>query len=102
NVNTATAAAELSDALDINIPLRWSVAHVHQAVLDHEEHVARLARITTLSGYVHELLTGERALGVGDASGMFPIDDATGDYDSARLRTADQLLQRAGAGHLHL
>ena len=102
NVNTATAAAVLSDALDINIPLRWSVAHVHQAVLDGEDHVARLARVTTLSGYVHELLTGERVLGVGDASGMFPIDSATDDYDRDMLRTADELLHRAGATHLQL
>lgn len=102
NVNTTRAAAELSEALDVNIPLRWSVAHLHQAALDDEAHVADIARITTLAGYVHELLTGERVLGVGDASGMFPIDPATGDYDAARLAAADALLSRAGASHLRL
>lgn len=102
NVNTADAAAELSDALDVNIPLRWSVAHLRQAVLDGEEHVARVAHISTLSGYVHELLTGERILGVGDASGMFPIDPDTGDYDQRMLAVVDALDADSGAGHLRL
>ncbi|MGO1468329.1 MAG: FGGY-family carbohydrate kinase [Microbacterium gubbeenense] len=102
NVNTTRAAEALSEALDVNIPLRWSTAHLYQAVLDGEQHVADIARITTLSGYVHELLTGERVLGVGDASGMFPIDPATGDYDAARLETADAMLSEAGAAHLRL
>lgn len=102
NVNTVRAAGELSEALDVNIPLRWSVAHLFQAVLDGEEHVAHVTRITTLSGYVHELLTGTRVLGVGDASGMFPIDASTRDYDQGRLRIADGLLADAGAGHLRL
>nr|WP_232527823.1 FGGY-family carbohydrate kinase [Microbacterium suaedae] len=102
NVNTARAAAALSDALEVNIPLRWSVAHLHQAVLDGEEHVARVDRVTTLAGYVHELLTGERILGVGDASGMFPIDPETGDYDAGMLAVADGLIHGAGAAHLRL
>ncbi|MGO1628179.1 MAG: xylulokinase [Microbacterium sp.] len=102
NVNTTRAAADLSEVLDVNIPLRWSVAHLYQAVLDGEDHVARVARITTLSGYVHELLTGTRVLGIGDASGMFPIDAATRDYDEARLRIADGTFADAGAGHLRL
>ncbi|GAA3649104.1 FGGY-family carbohydrate kinase [Microbacterium marinilacus] len=102
NVNTERAAAELSDALGCNIPLRWSVAHLHQAVLDGEAHVARVAHLNTLAGHVHELLTGERVLGVGDASGMFPIDPATGGYDEGLLRTADERIAAAGASHLRL
>lgn len=82
NTNTGAAAAELSDLLGVNIPLRWSIAHLHQAVLDGEAHLPRLAGVTTLAGYVHEQLTGRRVLGVGDASGMFPIDPATRDYDA--------------------
>lgn len=102
NVNTERAAAELSDALGCNIPLRWSVAHVHQAVIDGEQHVARIAHLNTLSGHVHELLTGERVLGVGDASGMFPIDPDAVDYDEALIRLADERLAAAGAPHLRL
>ncbi|PCE15165.1 ATPase [Microbacterium sp. SZ1] len=86
NTNTGVAAAELSELFGVNIPLRWSIAHLHQAVLDDEAHVARIASVNTLAGYVHERLTGERVLGVGDASGMFPIDSATGDYDERMLR----------------
>lgn len=85
NTNTGRAAAELSEAFGVNIPLRWTIAHLHQAVLDDEPHVARLASVNTLAGYVHERLTGERVLGVGDASGMFPIDSATGGYDERML-----------------
>ncbi len=81
NTSTGPAAAELSALFGTNIPLRWSIAHLHQAVLSGEEHVARIHRITTLAGYVHEVLTGERVLGVGDASGMFPVDAAGSSYD---------------------
>ncbi|MBF0815221.1 ATPase [Microbacterium paludicola] len=102
NVNTERAAGELSEALGVNIPLRWSVAHLHQAVLDREPHVARIAHVTTLAGYVHEQLTGQRVLGVGDASGMFPIDPATGGYDEALLRIADERIAAAGAERIRL
>ncbi|WEK61015.1 MAG: FGGY-family carbohydrate kinase [Candidatus Microbacterium colombiense] len=85
NTNTGVAAAELSETLGVNIPLRWSIAHLHQAVLDAEPHVPQLDFVTTLAGYVHTQLTGERVLGVGDASGMFPIDSATADYDARML-----------------
>lgn len=91
NTNTGAAAAELSELLGVNIPLRWSIAHLHQAVIDGEEHVPRIASVTTLAGYVHERLTGERVLGVGDASGMFPIDSTTGDYDERMLQAYDAL-----------
>jgi sugar (pentulose or hexulose) kinase len=92
NSSTGPAAAALSEALDFNIPLRWSVAHLYQAVLDDEEHVARITSLTTLAGYVHRALTGRDVLGVGDASGMFPIDPATRDYDAAKLTSAQDLL----------
>uniref|UniRef100_UPI0035CA3BAF xylulokinase n=1 Tax=uncultured Amnibacterium sp. TaxID=1631851 RepID=UPI0035CA3BAF len=90
NTSTGPAAAELSGLLGVNIPLRWSIAHLHQAVLDQEEHVARIASITTLAGYVHRRLTGRALLGVGDASGMFPIDSATQDYDADLLARYDE------------
>ncbi|WP_311877957.1 xylulokinase [Microbacterium forte] len=89
NTNTGAAAAELTDLLGVNIPLRWSIAHLHQAVLDGEAHVPQLDFVTTLAGYVHERLTGERVLGVGDASGMFPIDSSAGDYDERMLQAYD-------------
>ncbi|MCM3780738.1 xylulokinase [Microbacterium hydrocarbonoxydans] len=94
NTNTGAASAELGELFGVNIPLRWSIAHLHQAVLDDESHVPRIASVNTLAGYVHERLTGERVLGVGDASGMFPIDSATGDYDERMLRA-----YAARAGH---
>src|SRR3978361_816892 len=91
NTNTGRAAERLSAELGCNIPHRWSVAHLFQAVLDREEHVPQIAHLTTLAGYVHWQLTGERVLGVGDASGMFPIDAATGGYDATMLTRFDQL-----------
>ncbi|WP_084038871.1 xylulokinase [Demequina sp. NBRC 110053] len=91
NTSTGTAASALTDALGVNIPLRWSIAHVHQAVIDGEPHVPHVDHITTLAGYVHWRLTGEKVLGVGDASGMFPIDSATRDYDAAMLDAYDTL-----------
>ena len=92
NTSTGPAAAALSDALGFNIPLRWSIAHLYQAVLDDEQHVAQTTGITTLAGYVHRQLTGQDVLGVGDASGVFPIDPATGDYDARMLDTAQDLI----------
>jgi len=81
NTSTGPAAAALTQSFGVNIPLRWSIAHLYQAVLDSEDHVGDIRSITTLAGYVHFRLTGERVLGIGDASGMFPIDDATRNYD---------------------
>jgi sugar (pentulose or hexulose) kinase len=92
NTNTGVAAAELSELLGVNIPLRWSIAHLHQAVTDGEAHVAAIRSVTTLAGYVHERLTGRRVLGVGDASGMFPIDPTTHDYDAELLGRYDRLV----------
>jgi len=91
NTSTTDAAAELSGLFGVNIPLRWSIAHLHQAVRDNEDHVARIGHITTLAGHVHERLTGRRVLGVGDASGVFPIDSTTRDYDADFLGRYDRL-----------
>jgi sugar (pentulose or hexulose) kinase len=96
NTNTGRAAERLSAEFGCNIPHRWSVAHLYQAVLDREEHVGRLDHLTTLAGYVHWQLTGEKVLGVGDASGMFPIDNSTGGYDTTMLARFDQLTTEAG------
>ncbi|WP_166997415.1 xylulokinase [Paramicrobacterium fandaimingii] len=85
NTYTTDAAAQLTSAFGQNIPLRWSVSHLLHAVLGGEEHVERIDQLTTLAGYVHWKLSGRRVLGVGDASGVFPIDDATHDYDRAKL-----------------
>lgn len=91
NTTTGAAAAELSELFGVNIPLRWSIAHLRQALLDGEAHVPRVRFLTTLAGYVHGRLTGRRVLGVGDASGMFPIDPATRDYDAGLVARFDEL-----------
>jgi sugar (pentulose or hexulose) kinase len=98
NTSTGPAAAELSSLFGVNIPLRWSIAHVHQAVLDAEPHVPQLDFITTLAGYVHWQLTGKKVLGVGDASGMFPIDATTHDYDADLLGRYDTLVADTAPG----
>ncbi len=85
NTTTGAAAAELTGLFGHNIPLRWSIAHLRQAELDAEPHVPDIAFVTTLAGYVHWRLTGRKVLGVGDASGMFPIDTATHTYDERML-----------------
>ena len=85
NTITGPAAAELTELFGFNIPQRWSIAHLYQAVLNGEDHVSKIAHITTLAGYVHHMLTGVNAVGVGEASGMFPIDSAALDYDAAML-----------------
>ena len=92
NTITAQAAGELTEAFHFNIPQRWSIAHLYQAVLNGEAHVPQIAHMTTLAGYVHYMLTGVNALGVGEASGMFPIDSETGDYDAAMLAKFNEIL----------
>ncbi|WP_456694228.1 FGGY family carbohydrate kinase, partial [Aerococcus urinaeequi] len=77
NTNTHEAHEQLSELFQFNIPERWSIAHLYQAILNNEEHVPEVDFFTTLSGYVHWQLTGRKVLGVGDASGMFPIDPHT-------------------------
>ena len=96
NTSTGDAAAELTELFGVNIPLRWSIAHLQQAVRDDEPHVARIRSITTLAGYVHRKLTGRAVLGVGDASGMFPIDPATGGYDAGLRARYDELVKSSG------
>ena len=96
NTSTGPASARLTEALDFNMPLRWSVSHLVQAVLDDEPHVRDVAALTTLAGYVHHRLTGRRVLGVGDASGMFPIDPTTRGYDADRVAIVDALLAERG------
>ena len=93
NTITGPAAAELTALFGFNIPQRWSVAHLYQAVLNEEEHVPRIAHITTLAGYVHYMLTGVNAIGVGEASGMFPIDSQTLDYDGEMMRKFNELVK---------
>ena len=92
NTNTGRAADELTRLFGFNIPLRWSIAHLHQAVLDSEEHAPRVARLTTLAGWVHHQLTGRHVLGVGDASGMFPIDSEAGTYVESYLDQYEALV----------
>ena len=81
NTITGEAAEKLTALFDFNIPQRWSIAHLYQAILNGEEHVKDIAYLTTLAGYIHWQLTGEKVMGVGEASGMFPIDSETLDYD---------------------
>ncbi|MCL2488829.1 MAG: FGGY-family carbohydrate kinase, partial [Oscillospiraceae bacterium] len=97
NTMTEPAAADLSARFGFNIPQRWCVAHLYQAMLNREDHVPDIAFLTTLSGYVHWRLTGQRVLGVGDASGLFPID-GDGRYDPAMLKEFGGLA--AGMGYL--
>ena len=85
NTTTEKAAAELTEKFQFNIPLRWSIAHLYQAMLNREPHTKDIDFITTLAGYVHWKLTGKKVLGVGDASGMFPIDSKTLNYNTAML-----------------
>ena len=85
NTNTGPAAEQLSEEFDYNIPHRWSVAHLYQAILNGEDHVSDVDYLTTLAGYIHWQLTGEKILGIGDASGMFPIDITAGDYDASKV-----------------
>ena len=89
NTITAEAAEKLSALFDFNIPQRWSIAHLYQAILNGEEHVGRVDFIATLAAYVHYRLTGERVIGVDEASGMFPIDSSINDYDVAMLDKFD-------------
>ena len=85
NTITGPAAAELTELFGFNIPQRWSIAHLYQAILNGEEHVSKIAHITTLAGYVHHALTGVNAVGIGEASGMFPIDSDALDFDAGML-----------------
>lgn len=85
NTITGQAAEQLTELFQFNIPQRWSIAHLYQAILNQEAHVGAISHLTTLAGYVHWMLTGEKVLGIGEASGMFPVDSATNDYDARML-----------------
>ncbi len=92
NTNTGRAASELSKLFEYNIPLRWSISHLYQAVLDNEEHVKDIKYLTTLAGYIHWRLTGKKVLGIGDASGMIPIDPKTKNYDATMVEKFNNLV----------
>ena len=96
NTMTGEAAAQLTEAFGFNIPQRWSIAHLYQAILNGEYHVREIAHITTLAGYVHFLLTGENAVGIGEASGMFPIDSEALGYDAVMLDKFGALTEKYG------
>lgn len=96
NTNTGKAAAELSELFVYNIPLRWSISHLYQAILNKEEHVKDITFLTTLAGYVHWQITGEKVLGIGDASGMLPIDPATKNYSVEMVAKFDKLVAPYG------
>lgn len=92
NTNTGRAAEELSRLFVFNIPLRWSISHLYQAILDKEPHVKDIKYLTTLAGYIHWQLTGEKVLGIGDASGMLPIDSETMDFSAEMVKKFDALV----------
>ena len=92
NTITGQAAEELTALFGFNIPQRWSIAHLYQAILNEEEHISRIAHITTLAGYVHYMLTGINAIGIGEASGMFPINSEKNCYDETMLKKFDHLV----------
>ena len=94
NTNTEAAADKLSELFNFNIPMRWSVSHYYQAILNGEEHIKSVRYLNTLAGYVHYRLTGRRVLGIGDASGMFPITN--GGYDGDMLAKFNRLLKEHG------
>ncbi|MUT68603.1 xylulokinase [Paenibacillus sp. NEAU-GSW1] len=97
NATTGPAARELTELFQFNIPERWTIAHLYQAILNEEEHLPRLDYVTTLAGYIHWLLTGNKAIGIGDASGIFPIDEATHNYHPSMVKQFDERI--AGKGY---
>lgn len=96
NTITQEAAEKLTELFDYNIPQRWSIAHLYQAVLNNEDHLPKMDYLTTLAGLIHWKLTGRKVLGVGDASGMFPIDPASGNYHQTMIRQFDELIAFKG------
>lgn len=96
NNMTAQAASELTSRFGYPIPQRWSIAHLYQAMLNGEEHLSRVAKITTLAGYIHYRLTGRFVLGMNEASGMFPIDVETQEFDSTMIEQFDELVADRG------
>jgi sugar (pentulose or hexulose) kinase len=94
NTTTEEAAKRLTEEFRFNIPQRWSIAHLYQAILNREAHVKDISFLTTLAGYVHWKLTGQKVLGVGDASGMFPIDSGTNNYNIKMINQFDSLIEK--------
>ena len=92
NTNTGEAAKELSKLFVYNIPLRWSISHIYQAILNGEEHIKDISFITTLAGYIHWQLTGKKVLGIGDASGMIPVNPDTKNYREDMVKKFDELI----------
>src|SRR5699024_4332263 len=86
NATTSVAARELTELFQFNIPERWSIAHLYQAILNEEEHLPQIDYINTLAGFIHWLLTDKIAIGIGDASGIFPIDESTKGYNKAMIK----------------
>lgn len=97
NSITEEAADELTSLFNYNIPQRWSIAHLYQAMLNDEEHLPRIDYMTTLEGFIHWKLTGERVIGIGEASGMFPIDTATKNYNANMVGKFDSLIEERNA-----
>lgn len=93
NTITGQASEKLTELFQFNIPQRWSIAHLYQAILNNEAHVKDISHLTTLAGYVHWKLTGQKVLGVGEASGMFPIDSKSNDYDQRMVKQFNDLLK---------
>ncbi len=96
NTTTAEASEALTEALGFNIPQRWTASHIYQAILNGEDHVPEIAYVTTLAGYVHYMLTGVNAVGVGEASGIFPIDSSKNDYDEKMMEIFDKMTAEKG------
>jgi len=93
NTITGQAAEKLTELFRFNIPQRWSIAHLYQAILNQESHINDISYLTTLAGYIHWKLTGQKVLGVGEASGMFPIDSQTNDYDESKIELFNERLE---------
>ncbi|MCQ2752957.1 MAG: ATPase [Bacilli bacterium] len=93
NTTTSKASEALTKLFNFNIPQRWSIAHLYQAILNHEKHINQIAYITTLAGYIHYRLTGEHSVGIGDASGIFPIDSKINDYNQTMVKKFNHLIK---------
>ena len=93
NTITGQASQELTDLFQFNIPQRWSIAHLYQVILNKETHVKDISHLTTLAGYIHWKLTGQKVLGIGEASGMFPVDSQTSDFDERMLKQFNERLK---------
>lgn len=98
NTITGEASEKLTKEFNYHIPQRWSIAHLYQAILNGEEHVKDITYISTLAGYIHWKLTGKKVMGIGEASGMFPIDIEAKDYNASMLKKFDDLVADKGFG----